>query len=96
MHATEMFYVDSMTWTVGPNLPIKIYSAAGVTSQDGKSFFIVGGYDLGRYIPLETIYRLRCHNFNCEWIQMPQKLRVARRDAVAGLLPKSVATCRKA
>ncbi len=95
LKSTEILIINSSIeeerkWIQGPDLPFRIYNAAGVVSPDGKSFLAIGGRNYFKRQNEDSIYKLQCHNLKCEWENMDQKLKVARSLAVADFVPDSV------
>ncbi len=89
--STEMLAVGSgQGWTIGPDLPMEIDQGSGVTSPDGKSFYVVGGND-DEYIEQPFIYQLEFHATNgvWQWTKQELKLQTARSNALAMLVPDS-------
>ncbi len=93
-NSTELWILESESWIPGPDLPILIESAAGVTSSNGRHFIVVGGGG-AHSEELFDLYKLQCFRRKCEWNKMKQELTVARKGAVAMLLPDGLVTCNK-
>ncbi len=86
--STEMLDLDlNQGWTYGPDLPKGIDNADAVTSPDGKSLMIVGGWDDQAYS--SDIFNLDFNNDNnaWQWTKLDQALNVAREEHVALLVP---------
>ena len=97
--STELMDEKIGVWMDGPKLHGHIYDQTGITSEDGLSFFVVGGrehvmnFKSSKYVALTTINRLRCKGMQCEWYEMPQKLKVARAKPAAILIPDHLSPC---
>ncbi len=87
LKSTEIWAVDlSQSWKFGPDLPVGVNAAAGVASQDGKSFLLVGGFRDDASTGSRSIFRLE---YPWKWTELDQKLQVLRKDVVAMLVPDS-------
>ena len=90
--STELLDLGSSRWIAGPDLPKALKSAVGISSQDGKSFFVVGGYT-GSY--LTDIYRLDYspNTEDWQWVLADSELAVAREWHFGMLIPDSLTNC---
>ncbi len=88
VNSTEMLVVGSnQGWTKGPDLPENVQQAAGVISEDGKSFYLVGGRD-DHFDDVASIYKLQFDEaFGWQWSKLHQELQVARYNHDAMLIP---------
>ena len=95
LETTEYIVLGTKQWRVGPDLKYCLYGASGVTTPDGKSFLLVGGayYDTGGSHEEDTIYKLECHNLECTWTKVNEKLQVGRQMFLAAFLPDSLLGC---
>ncbi len=89
--SVERLVVGSNQWIRGPDIyqGEKIQSAAGVTSHDGKTFLLAGGWTSNGYS--SSIYKLDYSFDSSEWRWSPveAELEVSRREHVAMLVPDS-------
>jgi hypothetical protein len=61
-----------------------------ITSPDGKGVIIFGGSDQS------SLYQLNCDDESgCKWDEMEQRLKVARSDFVAMIIPDRLTNCIK-
>ncbi len=88
--STEMWIVGSDRWISGPDLPIGMGLSAGLTSSDGKSFYVVGGWN-GEH--QGGIYKLSFQDGYWRWTTLDQKLEHAREQHIAMLIPDSLTNC---
>ena len=79
--STEILDVNSMTWTTGPALPIKVSGNKGVQSEVGPYLgFSTGGYSYSQF--LNKIYGLKKTNGNSfEWQEVEMSRRHGMRTA---------------
>ncbi len=92
---------DIETWIVGSSgdfvkinavLPYYLSGASSIVTSDKKSMVIIGGFDLNSHV--SSLTKITCSSAdNCTAEVMEQKLSVARRYAVAMLVPDSLANC---
>ena len=77
-------------WKNGPQFPLKVYYSTAVSSN--SKLYVVGGYAKqdSSYSALNTIYELAD---NLTWIELPQKISVARENVAAIILPEDLVTC---
>jgi hypothetical protein len=76
----------------GPKLPKKLSSASLVPSPDGQGVILISGVSAGVQ---SSIYKLSCDQLECKWSEMEQQLQIARRKAVAMLIPNHLTNCTK-
>ena len=74
MKSTEVLNVNDLTWSDGPDLPIGMYSNAGVESKDNQYLgFSVGGSAAvktqGENSSKNTIYGLQKSGGNQKWVE---------------------------
>ena len=81
-----IFDLEDMSWSPAPfDLPVPIYQAASV--QYGTTMAVVGGRDNHHY---DTMYKLDEDTY--EWIEMEQKLSVAKSAMTVISLPNYLDT----
>ena len=94
---TEFLTLDDpngLQWTPGPDLPKPLYLLKMI--EFGDTAIAIGGTSYDGLHPSNSLYKLVCyHGTNCEWKEMSQKLRVARFDFVAMLIPDWMTNCKK-
>ncbi len=96
LDSVEFMDLDSMdSWTdSGISLPRVVQSAVGLTSGDGRSFYVIGGFGeqpiTQKY---NTIYQLQCFSGACSWTTLTQTLQVGRGLATGMLVPDSMVSC---
>ena len=81
---------QSPKWTIAQPLPYNIRGAAGVVTPDGKSFLLVGGWNVDTEQFEDTIYLFQCHNLKCYWAKLNTKHDVARDRLLVAFVPESV------
>ena len=69
----------------GPELPYKLSNSAMVTSPDGRSVILFGGWNGDTNFNVDTILELRFGADN--WTILPQKLKQPRQDHVVIPIP---------
>jgi hypothetical protein len=72
-------------------MPKLIKDAAMITTPNGEGVIVIGGYSDGDL--LSTFYQLKCNARMCQWLEMQQKLQIARRHFVAMLVPDDITVC---
>ena len=90
MSSVEILDVGSNMWRTGPNLPLGISDASMVEDPSG-GVVLIGGYDGYNGTHLDTLYQLP--HANSDWILMPQKLKIRRRQATAFRVPDEITNC---
>ena len=77
-------------WEYGPQFPFKIGHSKAVSSN--SKLYVVGGIaeQDSSLSTLNTIYELAD---NLTWIELPQKMSVARYSVAALILPEDLVTC---
>ena len=88
LSSVELLEVGASEWVAGPELPEKILGSSMVEYSDGGVFYI-GGLGGGRYH--YTIFYL-AHG-QAEWVEMPQKLKIATAWATSFLVPDEITNC---
>ena len=84
---TTEFLIDG-AWQFGPDLPQALCCAGSYTNEDG--FFVIGGHTPeGKF--LDTIYHLK--DVNSEWVQLEQKLAIARDYPTIFSVKDELVTC---
>ena len=78
-------------WSSGPKFPINVRYHAMVSTK--YALYVIGGYSLDANAKsngqlLDAIFELNLYSKNSTWVQLPQKLSVARADVVALALPQ--------
>ncbi len=87
---TELLIVhQDLSWTIGPEFPLAINSANGVSTADGSMFIVVGALVSDVPTPdfIKEIYSMTCQDGQCHWTTMHQELETGREGAVAMLVP---------
>ena len=92
---TEIWILHSFSWTQGPDLPQETAAGGSVTSSDGKTFYVISGYNKLRSKYIADIFSIQCFAKVCQCRTLKQKLSYPRSDAVATLIPYSMANCTK-
>ncbi len=98
-HGTEFMTVGSGFFQTGPQLPLPVYNAASVTSNN--SLVVLGGYktveeeeDLLGYVCYgNTILLFQCWSENCQWTLIEERLNSPRHGSVAMLIPQDLVSC---
>ena len=94
LKSTEILDLETNKWIAGPDLDYRIGFASGVTTPDRESFLFVGGINHDKSLKLEdTIYKLECHNLECMWTKVYEKLEGKRFAFLAAFLPDSLLGC---
>ena len=86
---TEIFHLQTQTWSTGDNLPVEIRDGASVPFED--SFLIVGGYSSNGGGYLDTI-----HYFNPllqKWETRDETMKDGRYLLAAFMVPNSYSNC---
>jgi hypothetical protein len=93
LSSVEILDPGSNEWRKGPELPFGISDAAMVEDQKGGVLLVGGGaeYANGQY--LDTLFQLPHAGEDATWTHMEQKLKSARSQHVAFLVPDSIAKC---
>ena len=86
--SSEVYDIESQTWSTGPNLPSAWYVAASVPF--GDTFLVVGG-DKFSGSSSNNIYEF--DPAGNSWITRQEKLSLARYDHTAFFVPDEVAQC---
>ncbi len=87
---TELWTKGAKRWGNGPTLPEIVSGPAGITSEDRKSFFVIGGRS-GQAVS-KSISKLFCHMvFECKW-ELIDQLANGRTQSVSMLIPRTLAT----
>ncbi len=73
-------------------MPTEVGFGSGVTTSDGTSLLVVGGYD-DKLNELASIFSIQCSNKKCQWNKMEQELQAARRSPTAMLIPDTMVAC---
>ena len=85
MHAlSEGLY--NTQWFKGPEIGIDLHSAAGVASQDQKSFYVVGGI-INDWQTSKKIFEMKCRNLLCQWEQWERELDRTMYQITAFVMP---------
>ena len=81
----------------GPALPQALFGNVVVTNPEGDGVLVVGGNgSAGPGGHRDTLYELICtSDGQCQWVELPQKLQVARSDHIAMLVPDDAVACKK-
>ncbi len=78
-------------WSVGPELPVRAASFLSALVEDAEGGVIyVGGYN-NKY--MKTLYRLAHAGDGSRWVELPQKLKIGRRMAIAFTIPDHLTSC---
>ncbi len=88
--------IDSMTWSIGPTLPMAISGGSGITTMDRTQFLLVGGNHVlttGILAVTRSIFRMECQGGSCQWTTLLAELQVARSFAVTLWVPDYLALC---
>ena len=89
----EIFAPESQElFVVGGYLPKELSHGAAVVTSDKKSLIVIGGHDGSNH--QDSLYKLTCTSEQCHVETMPQKLKVARKQHVALMIPDSLANCK--
>ena len=88
LSSVELLDEGSNEWRKGPKLPYPIYGAAIVEHPLGGVALIGGRDGINK---IENIYHLQHGGNNAQWELLPQKLRVARQEHTAFLVPDELA-----
>ena len=88
MSSVELLEVGASEWVAGPELPEKIRGSSMVEYSDG-SVFLIGGHSDS--ITFDNIFQLQ--HGQADWIEIPQKLTIARYEATAFLVPDEITDC---
>ena len=92
MRSTEVLNVNDLTWSDGPDLPIGMYSNAGVESNDNQYLgFSVGGYNVLARGYKNTIYGLQKSSQNQKWVAF-EYMNAARKYASVVNVPSCLLT----
>ena len=78
-------------WQRGPDLPFEIIFSAMVEDRKGGVVVIGGNSDANEY--LDSLFQLRHGGKDAKWIKMKQKLKIARNEHVAFLVPDNIVDC---
>jgi hypothetical protein len=89
--SVEILDLGANEWRKGPDLPFGIDLAQMVEDPNGGVVLVGGRSDFYRY--LDTLYQLPHGGADAVWTKMEQKLKIARRDHVAFLVPDDVVDC---
>ena len=93
--STEVFDAANGTWRPGPELPLPLCCFPMVEDADG-GVVVVGGEGTrgdGTVIWHDTIFRLPHAGQNGTWVELPQKLNIARARHVAFMVPNNLVDC---
>ena len=75
---------------LGPSMSNGVYGHEMVKINTDS--VVIGGYaGNGEYSSL--LYRLTCHNHDCEWHTMNQMFKITRQDFVAIAIPDELTDC---
>ena len=78
-HVTEILDLETLTWTVGPDLGVPLLNPAGVTTRNG-TFYVVGGYDRAPGQFSTSMYEF--DDVNQAWKLWPDVLKRGRSELV--------------
>ncbi len=98
VNTIEAYNLDAKFWyQLSKNLPNPLSGASGVTTDNGRSFFVIGGCtkEDGTDIYLKTILRFGCIAGDCQWTKIDRELQEARGNSVAITIPESLGICRR-
>ncbi len=91
-YSTELWTDNAIDWVPGPNMPEGRMGAVGITSPDGKTFFVIGGYDV---YSMAEIYRMDYSSDidDWQWIVSDSSLSSKRTWHLGVLIPDSLTNC---
>ena len=91
LSSVEILDSGSNEWRKGPELPIGILSSQMVEDSNGGVVLVGGDSDSEGY--LDTLFQLSHGGEDAKWIEMEQKLKIARKGHVAFLVPDNIVDC---
>ncbi len=90
LHVTS----GSSEWQTIASLPVQLAFSAGLSVDADKEFLVLGGFlDMRKLKASNAVYSLSCSELKCEWIVLPVKLKPARGELMAFLVPDSISSC---
>ena len=91
MTSVEVLDEGANEWRNGPDLPFGILLASLVEDPAGGVILVGGQSRDDSY--LQTLFRLSDAGDDAEWVEMPQKLKIGRREHTSFLVPDDIASC---
>ncbi len=88
LSVSENETIFAQEWLSGPNLPLSLSDAAGVTSSDHKAFYIVGG-SISNIDESSYVFKMGCFNvaLQCQWRKMDTELEMPSSRGLALIMP---------
>ncbi len=95
LNSTEILDLSTLTWKMGPNLPIQLYSPQMLEHPQGGVIVIGGTTPTGpNSVTVTTsIYHLPTSS-STVWNTLPQKLKIPRSDTSAFFVPDAIVSCK--
>jgi len=91
LSSVEILDEDSNEWQTGPELPFGIAWSQMVEDQNGGVVLIGGNsQSVGN---LDTLYQLPHGGQDAVWTKMEQKMKTARNDHTAFMVPDNFVNC---
>ena len=76
-------------WIPGPSMPNPVTDAAWTVTTDMSALIVVGGEV--NYEAVDTVYMFSCESQMCSWSLFEQRLQSPKEEAVAFLIPNTLA-----
>ncbi len=91
LSSVEILDRGSNEWLTGPELPVGISVSQMVEDQNG-GVVLIGG-EPSSFVNLDTLYQLPHGGKEAVWTKMEQKLKIARNQHTAFLVPDNIVDC---
>jgi len=91
MTSVEILDEGANKWRNGPDLPFGVCLAALIEDPTG-GVILVGGQSKND-ANLQTLFRLSHAGEDAKWVEMPQKLKIGRREHTSFLVPDDITSC---
>jgi hypothetical protein len=91
LSSVEILDEDSNEWQTGPKLPFGFEHSQMVEDQNGGVVLIGGQSSSG--VNLDTLYQLPHGGQDAVWTKMEQKMKTARNDHTAFMVPDNIVNC---
>ncbi len=90
---SEILNEETGKWRVGPELPVEAASWSAALVEDAEGGVIYVGGCNSNNENMKTLYRLSHAGDGSKWVELPQKLKTARREFVAFTIPDHLTNC---
>lgn len=90
---SEILNEETGKWRVGPELPVEAASWSAALVEDAEGGVIYVGGCNSNNENMKTLYHLAHAGDGSRWVELPQKLKTARREFVAFMIPEHLTNC---